>query len=124
MAATFDLNDDTVVVVIGSGAGGGTLGTELALKGIRTIVLEAGPRVEKEEFENDEWANFVKISWLDKRIATGCSCSIASKTASTISTDTGTATATRCSTSSTSSTGSTTGISACRSCGIGNRGIG
>lgn len=25
MAGTFDLNDDTVVVVIGSGAGGGTL---------------------------------------------------------------------------------------------------
>ncbi|HUE45179.1 MAG TPA: GMC family oxidoreductase [Aestuariivirgaceae bacterium] len=71
MAATIDLNDDTVVVVIGSGAGGGTLGTELALKGIRTVVLEAGPRVEKEEFENDEWSNFVKISWLDSRTTSG-----------------------------------------------------
>jgi hypothetical protein len=37
MAAPFDLNDDSVVVVIGSGAGGGTLGTELALKGVQTI---------------------------------------------------------------------------------------
>jgi hypothetical protein len=36
-----------------------------------TIVLEAGPRVEKEEFENDEWANFVKISWLDNRTTSG-----------------------------------------------------
>ena len=35
MAAPFDLNDDTVVVIVGSGAGGGTLGTELALKGVR-----------------------------------------------------------------------------------------
>ena len=35
MAAKFDLNDDSVFVVIGSGAGGGTLGTELALKGSR-----------------------------------------------------------------------------------------
>jgi choline dehydrogenase-like flavoprotein len=71
MAATFDLNDDTVVVVIGSGAGGGTLGAELALKGIRTVVLEAGPRVEIEEFENNEWSNFVNISWLDNRTTSG-----------------------------------------------------
>ena len=28
----FDLNDDTVAVVIGSGAGGGTLSNELAQK--------------------------------------------------------------------------------------------
>ena len=31
---TFDMNDDSVVVVIGSGAGGGTLGAELAMKGV------------------------------------------------------------------------------------------
>ena len=34
MAAKYDLNDDGVVVVIGSGAGGGTLSNELAQKGI------------------------------------------------------------------------------------------
>ena len=33
MAAPFDLNDDTVVVIIGTGAGGGVLGNELAQKG-------------------------------------------------------------------------------------------
>ena len=71
MAAPFDLNDESVAVVVGSGAGGGTLGTELALKGIPTVVLEAGPRVEMEAFENDEWANFVKISWLDPRTTSG-----------------------------------------------------
>ena len=31
--ANFDLNDDSVVVIVGSGAGGGTLGNELAQKG-------------------------------------------------------------------------------------------
>ena len=31
MANKFDLNDDSGVVVIGSGAGGGTLGSELAM---------------------------------------------------------------------------------------------
>lgn len=30
MAATFDQNDDSVVVIVGSGAGGGTMANELA----------------------------------------------------------------------------------------------
>ena len=48
MAAKFDLNDDSVVVVVGSGAGGGTLATDLALKGIKVVCLEAGKRHEIE----------------------------------------------------------------------------
>ncbi len=44
MAAKFDLTDDRVVVVIGSGAGGGTLSNELAQKGVNVVVLEAGGR--------------------------------------------------------------------------------
>jgi choline dehydrogenase-like flavoprotein len=71
MAAPYDLNDDSVVVVIGSGAGGGTLGTDLALKGIDTVILEAGGRHEIEDFENDEWGMFVNISWLDPRSTSG-----------------------------------------------------
>jgi choline dehydrogenase-like flavoprotein len=71
MAATYDLNDDGVVVVIGSGAGGGTLSNELAQKGIDVVCLEAGPRVETDDFVNDEWSNFVQISWLDKRTTSG-----------------------------------------------------
>ena len=40
--AKFESNDDGVVVVIGSGAGGGTLSNELAQKGINVVCLEAG----------------------------------------------------------------------------------
>ena len=44
--AKFDLNDDGLVVIVGSGAGGGTLGNELAQKGIKVVILEAGDRHE------------------------------------------------------------------------------
>lgn len=69
--ANFDLNDSGVVVVIGSGAGGGTLSNELAQKGVKVICLEAGGRHETEDFQNDEWGSFGQISWLDKRTTSG-----------------------------------------------------
>lgn len=71
MAAKFDLNDDTVVVVVGSGAGGGTLATELALKGIKVVCLEAGKRHETEDFLNDEWGSFAQLAWTDMRTTSG-----------------------------------------------------
>jgi len=71
MVAKYDLNDDGVVVIVGSGAGGGTLGNELAQKGIDVVILEAGPRIEMDDFVNDEWQSFVNISWLDKRTTSG-----------------------------------------------------
>ena len=37
MAAPYDLNDDSVVVIIGTGAGGGTLANELAQKGVKVV---------------------------------------------------------------------------------------
>lgn len=67
----FDMNDDGVAVVIGSGAGGGTLGAELAMKGVETVILEAGGRHEIGHFSNDEWGMFGQISWLDKRTTSG-----------------------------------------------------
>ncbi|MFM7483742.1 MAG: FAD-dependent monooxygenase, partial [Burkholderiaceae bacterium] len=45
MSKKFSL-DDEVVVIVGSGAGGGTLGNELAQKGIDVVILEAGGRHE------------------------------------------------------------------------------
>lgn len=69
--AKFDLNDDSVVVVVGSGAGGGTLSNELAQKGINVVCLEAGGRHETADFINDEWASFGQLAWTDPRTTSG-----------------------------------------------------
>ncbi len=69
--AKFDLTDDSVVAVIGSGAGGGTLAHELCAKGIKVVLLEAGKRYAIDEFQNDEWGAFGQLSWLDKRTTSG-----------------------------------------------------
>ena len=58
--AKFDLNDSGVVVIVGSGAGGGTLGNELAQKGVKVVILEAGGRYEIPDFINDEWASILQ----------------------------------------------------------------
>ena len=71
MAGKFDLNDDSVVVVVGSGAGGGTLGNELAQKGVKVVILEAGMRNEMEDFLNDEWDSFTQLAWTDMRTTSG-----------------------------------------------------
>jgi choline dehydrogenase-like flavoprotein len=71
MAVKFAQDDDSVVVVIGSGAGGGTLATDLALKGIKVVCLEAGGRHEIEDFLNDEWASFGQLAWSDTRMTSG-----------------------------------------------------
>ncbi|MRG56661.1 GMC family oxidoreductase [Phyllobacterium sp. SYP-B3895] len=71
MAAPYDLKDDSVVVIIGSGAGGGTLGNELAQKGIDVVILEAGARHEYDDFINDEWDSFGQLAWVDKRTTSG-----------------------------------------------------
>ena len=68
--AQFDLNDDSVVVIIGSGAGGGTLGNELAQKGIKVVCLEAGRRLGLGDITNGG-EMFAKISWLDPREGSG-----------------------------------------------------
>ena len=69
--AKFDNNDDSVVVVIGSGAGGGTLANELCQKGIKVVLLEAGKHHSIADFTNDEWNAFGQLSWLDKRTTSG-----------------------------------------------------
>ncbi|MDE4909593.1 MULTISPECIES: GMC family oxidoreductase [unclassified Methylobacterium] len=69
--AQFDLNDDGVVVIVGSGAGGGTLGNELAQRGVKVVMLEAGARNEIQDFVNDEWESFAQLAWTDMRVASG-----------------------------------------------------
>ncbi len=69
--ATFDLNDDSVVVVIGSGAGGGVLSNELAQKGVKVVTLEAGGRYLPADYVNDEWESFTQLAWLDARTTSG-----------------------------------------------------
>lgn len=67
----FDLSDSSVVVVIGSGAGGGTLSNELARKGVKVVCLEAGRRLSLTDIVNDESVMFKRLSWLDRRKGAG-----------------------------------------------------
>lgn len=69
--ANFETSDDGVVVIIGSGAGGGTLANELAQKGIKVVVLEAGAMQSSATFVNDEWKSFSQLAWLDNRTTSG-----------------------------------------------------
>ncbi|MGC3872136.1 GMC family oxidoreductase [Halomonas sp. GXIMD04776] len=69
--AHFALDDKEVVVVIGSGAGGGTLAHELARQAIDVVVLEAGALHTRDDFLADEWASFSQLAWLDNRTTSG-----------------------------------------------------
>ena len=71
MTAPYELNDDSVVVIIGTGAGGGTLANELAQKGISVVALEAGGRHLPPDYINDEWASFGQLAWTDMRTTSG-----------------------------------------------------
>ena len=67
MATKYELNDATVIVVIGSGAGGGTLANELCQKGDKVVCLEAGSHLAPEDFVNDEFEMWGKLTWQDPR---------------------------------------------------------
>jgi len=69
--ATYLQSDDAVVVVIGSGAGGGTLANELCQQGVKVVLFEAGKRESPATFINDEWASFGQLAWVDKRTTSG-----------------------------------------------------
>src|SRR5699024_5687963 len=59
------------VVIIGSGAGGGTLAYELTRQGIECVLLEAGPYLRGEDYMNLEWAAFDPMAWTDTRTTSG-----------------------------------------------------
>ncbi|MDH4109165.1 MAG: GMC family oxidoreductase [Gammaproteobacteria bacterium] len=69
MAKVFDRNDSSVVVVIGSGAGGGTVSRELAASGVDVVCLEAGGPTA--EVVTNASAMFPRLTWLDRRIGSG-----------------------------------------------------
>ncbi len=69
--AKYNLSDNSVVAIIGSGASGGTLANELCQKGINVVLFEAGKRYSIDDFMNDEWNAFGQLSWLDKRTTSG-----------------------------------------------------
>ena len=71
MAAPFALDDESVVVIIGTGSGGGVLANELAQKGISVVALEAGGRYMPEDYINDEWESFGQLAWTDPRSTSG-----------------------------------------------------
>jgi len=69
--AKYELDDSGVVVIIGSGAGGGTLAHELTKRGVEVVLLEAGKHLTADDFVNDEWGGYEMLSWLDKRTSSG-----------------------------------------------------
>jgi len=71
MVAKFDLDDDSVVVIVGTGSGGGVLANELAQKGVKVVSLEAGGRYLPEDYINDEWDSFGQLAWTEPRTTSG-----------------------------------------------------
>jgi choline dehydrogenase-like flavoprotein len=71
MSTRIALDDDSVAVIVGSGAGGGTLAHELCRLGKRVVCLEAGPRLSAEDFKNDELFAFMQLTWRDPRTSSG-----------------------------------------------------
>jgi choline dehydrogenase-like flavoprotein len=69
--SSISLNDDRAVVIIGSGAGGGTLAHELTRRGIRVVLLEAGKRQSTESFSQVPGEAFRQLTWLDARTQSG-----------------------------------------------------
>jgi choline dehydrogenase-like flavoprotein len=64
-------DDATAVVIIGSGAGGGTLAHELTRRGIKVVLLEAGARQSTDTFSQIPGEAFVQLTWLDARTQSG-----------------------------------------------------
>jgi choline dehydrogenase-like flavoprotein len=65
-----NLKDDAIVI-IGSGAGGGTLAHELTRRGMKVVLLEAGKRQSTETFSQIPGEAFAQLTWLDPRTQSG-----------------------------------------------------
>jgi len=68
---TISHDDSGAVVIIGSGAGGGTLAHELTRRGIKVVLLEAGARQSLASFSQVPGVAFGQLTWLEPRTASG-----------------------------------------------------
>ena len=66
-------DDSGAVVIIGSGAGGGTLAHELTRRGIKVVLLEAGARQSLATFSQVPGEAFAQLTWLEPRTVSGTS---------------------------------------------------
>ncbi len=64
-------DDDGAVVIIGSGAGGGTLAHELTRRGIKVVLIEAGKRQSLATFSQVPGEAFAQLTWLEPRTISG-----------------------------------------------------
>jgi len=64
----YDLTDESVVVVIGSGAGGATVAAELTANGVPVVCLEAGGPI---DIVQDLPEMYRRIKWADTRLSEG-----------------------------------------------------
>jgi choline dehydrogenase-like flavoprotein len=71
--ARISQDDSGAVVIIGSGAGGGTLAHELTRRGIKVVLLEAGARQSLETFSQVPGDAFAQLTWLEPRTFSGSS---------------------------------------------------
>jgi choline dehydrogenase-like flavoprotein len=69
--ARIEFTDSSAVVIIGSGAGGGTLAHELTRRGIKVVLLEAGKRQSTKTFSQVPGEAFGQLAWLDTRTQSG-----------------------------------------------------
>src|SRR5262252_7354292 len=69
--ARYDHDDANVVVIIGSGAGGGTLAHELTRRGIPVVLFEAGDRQSAATFSQNPGVAFRQLTWLEPRTTSG-----------------------------------------------------
>lgn len=71
--ANVALEDTNAVVIVGSGAGGGTLAHELTRRGIKVVLLEAGARQSLASFSQVPGEAFAQLTWLEPRTQSGTS---------------------------------------------------
>ena len=67
----FELSDADVVVIVGSGAGGGTMANELTRRGLKVVLFEAGKRQSFATFSQDPGEAFGQLTWLEPRSQSG-----------------------------------------------------